>query len=104
MIINFNVCDIEDLLNYLYMHRNEFSCSERATYKFFRDLGLEPIEVPGKIITLRKNNPGFRLGVFKVIDGKFKESNQEAKYSIMSPGWRFNGEQVLPVEVAEVLN
>ncbi len=90
------------IFDYLYVHKDELSFVERNLVQFLKDLKVEPIEVPGKVITLTRQNPGFRLGVFKLIGGNKTKEDYEAKFEIMTPGWRFNGCQIAPIEVSEI--
>lgn len=91
-----------NILDYVYMHRRDGSIGERQFAKFLRDLGVEPIEKIGKIIELEFENPGFRLGTYYPLDTINWRPGDKKKFRVCTTGWRFDGEQILPIEITSV--
>ena len=92
-----------NLLDYIYMHRRNGSIGEKQIARFFKDLGCNPIEVPGKIIELDYDNPGFRLGRYACSNAVIHWSRGDSrKFRVCTPGWSYNGDQILPIEIIPV--
>ena len=90
------------ILDYIYMHRKEGSIGERNFAKFLEDIGVEPIEHAGKIIELEFENPGFRLGTYYPLDTIDWKPGDKKKFRVCSTGWRYEGEQIHPIEITPI--
>lgn len=92
-----------NLLDYIYMHRRDGSIGEKQFAKFLKAIGCNPIEVPGKIIELDYDNPGFRLGIYACSNAVIHWTRGDRKkFRICTPGWSYNDEQILPIEIIPV--
>ena len=103
LLYNLNSNKYGCVLDYIYLHRKDGSICERNMAKFFKNLGVEPVEVPGKIIELEYDNPGFRHGVYSCVgDTVSWESGDTRKFRVLTPGWRYDGTQFCPIELIAV--
>jgi len=87
------------LLDYMYDHRKG-TVGEKMFCKFLKDNNIEPIEVVGKEIEIKYESPVFRLGVYSCSHTTISWGPGDVKkFRVCSPGWRYKGEQIIPIEV-----
>ena len=89
-----------NILDYVFLHRKDGTICERQFAKFLKNLGVEPIEMPGKIIELPYEHPGFASGLYTCPNTVIRwNPGDTKKFRICSPGWRYDGEQIIPIEI-----
>ena len=89
-----------NILDYIYMHRKDGSIGERQFAKFLKELGVEPIEMPGKIIELPYEHPGFSSGLYVCPNTAINwKPGDVKKFRVCTSGWRYEGEQIIPIEI-----
>lgn len=92
-----------NLLDYIYMHRHDGTIGEKQFAKFLKELGVSPIEVPGKEIELQYEHPGFHTGLYSCPNTVLNWKPGDVKrFRICTPGWRLEDEQISPIEVCPI--
>lgn len=87
-------------LDYVYINRKTGPIGIRQFAKFLEELGVSPIEVPGKEIDLPYEHPGFHTGLYSCPNTVLNWKPGDVKrFRICTPGWRLGDEQISPIEV-----